>query len=135
MLTQSKPNLSRTTEKGDYDSVARAILKREELGTTVTAGGVALAHGKHPGVQRISGTVAVCRPAIDFGSMEGKRVCLVRFVLLLVSPPDCQVDYLKTLSWLERQLQVGAFCRSLTRAKTVREVNDLLDKPGKHQYS
>ena len=84
----------------DDEFVVKAILKREELGNTVTAGGVAVAHGKHRGVQRITGTAAVCRPGVDFNSLGGKTACSVRLVILLISPPDCQVDYLKTLSWI-----------------------------------
>jgi mannitol/fructose-specific phosphotransferase system IIA component (Ntr-type) len=121
--------------QADYESVVKAVLKREALGTTVTAGGVAVAHGKHPGVQWISGAAAVCRPSVDFGSFAGNMASSVRFVILLVSPSGCQVDYLKPLSWIERQLQVRAFCRSLTRAKSASELNDLLDNVGKNQYS
>ena len=33
----------------DYESLVTALLKREELGTTVTSTGVAVVHGKHPG--------------------------------------------------------------------------------------
>ena len=70
--------------EADYESIVRAILKREKLGTTVTAGGVALAHTKHPGAQRISGTAAVCRPSVDFSSFAGKTARSVRFVILLI---------------------------------------------------
>ncbi len=119
----------------DYESVVKAILKREELGTTVTAGGVAVAHGEHASVQWVSGTAAVCRPGVDFSSFGGKAARSVRFVILLISPPDCQVDYLKALSWIERQLQIPTFCRSLTRAKSRSELNDVLDKADRNQYS
>ena len=109
----------------DYESLVTALLKREELGTTATS---AVVHVKHPGVQRIIGTAAVCRPSVHFSGQGGKTARSVRFVILLISPLDRRVDYLKALSWIERRLQDDAFCRSLAHAKAAKEVIDLLDK-------
>ncbi len=117
----------------DYESLVTALLKREELGTTVTSAGVAVVHVKHPGVQRIIGTAAVCRPSVDFSGQGGKTARSVRFVILLISPLDRRVDYLKALSWIERRLQNDAFCRSLAHARAAKEVIDLLDKADKRQ--
>src|SRR5215218_10279465 len=51
--------------EGDLESVARAILGREELGSTGIGQGVAVPHTRHPTVDRLLGTVARSRHGVD----------------------------------------------------------------------
>ncbi len=57
----------------EVDSIVKAIMKREELGTTGIGRGVAVPHTKHPSVQRLVGTVAVSNEGIDFNSLDGEK--------------------------------------------------------------
>ena len=50
----------------DTDSILKAILKREELGSTGIGRGVAVPHTKHPSVDRLVGTVGVSVQGVDF---------------------------------------------------------------------
>ena len=43
----------------EVDSVVKAVMKREELGSTGIGRGVAVPHTKHPSVDRLVGTVGV----------------------------------------------------------------------------
>ena len=43
----------------DQESIVKAIMKREDLGSTGIGRGVAVPHTKHPSVTRLVGTVAV----------------------------------------------------------------------------
>ena len=45
----------------EHESIVKAILKREELGSTGIGRGVAVPHTKHPSVDQLVGTVAVSR--------------------------------------------------------------------------
>ena len=51
-------------DPGETESIVKAILKREELGSTGIGRGVAVPHTKHPSVDRLLGTVAVSRQGI-----------------------------------------------------------------------
>src|SRR3990172_2103902 len=82
------------------DSIVKAILKREELGSTGIGRGVAVPHTKHPSVQRLVGTVAVSSEGIDFNSLDGEKVQLF---FLLISPPDRPGDHLRALENISRQ--------------------------------
>ena len=58
---------------GDQESVARAILGREELGSTGIGQGVAVPHTRHPTVDRLIGTVALSyAAAAAFARSESK---------------------------------------------------------------
>ena len=54
----------------DEESIVKAIMKREDLGSTGIGRGVAVPHTKHPGVDRLVGTVAVSPDGIDFESLD-----------------------------------------------------------------
>ena len=58
----------------DLEGIVKAILKREELGSTGIGRGVAVPHTKHPSVSKLVGTVAVSQEGIDFQSLDGEPV-------------------------------------------------------------
>ena len=58
---------------GDTESVIRAILGREELGSTGIGQGVAVPHTRHPTLQRLIGTVALSRRGVDFARSTANR--------------------------------------------------------------
>src|SRR6478735_6430099 len=59
---------------GDQESIIAAILKREELGSTGIGKGVAVPHTKHPSVDRLVATIAICHTGVDFASLDGDAV-------------------------------------------------------------
>ena len=74
--SSSRPGLGRRR-----DSTC-ALLKREELGSTGTAGGVALPHARLQGLTEPFGLLARLSRAIDFEAVDGKPVDIVLLVLL-----------------------------------------------------
>jgi fructose-specific phosphotransferase system IIA component len=115
----------------ELDSIIRAILKREELGSTGIGRGVAVPHTKHPSVNRLVGTVAVSQEGVDFDSLDGEKVQLF---FLLISPPDRPGDHLRALENISRQLRNDTFCRFLKNAKTPEEIKQLLDEADSNQF-
>ena len=101
--------------EGEQDSIVKAIMKREELGSTGIGRGVAVPHTKHPSVSRLIGTVGVSSEGVDFNSLDGEKVQLF---FLLISPPDRPGDHLRALENISRQLRDDTFCRFLKQAKT-----------------
>ena len=115
----------------DVESIVKAILKREELGSTGIGRGVAVPHTKHPSVQRLVGTVAVSSDGIDFNSLDGEKVNLF---FLLVSPPDRPGDHLRALENISRQLRDDTFCKFLKQAKSADDIRQLLDEADNNQF-
>ncbi len=109
----------------NYEGIVKAILKREELGSTGIWRGIAVPHTKHPGVQRVVGMVALSRTGVEFNSLDGERVHLF---FLLVSPPDRPGDHLRALEHIARQLRDEKFTRVLKQAQTAEEVQQLLQE-------
>ena len=117
---------------GELESIVRAIMKREELGSTGIGRGVAVPHTKHPSVDRLVGTVAVSREGIDFESLDGEKVQLF---FLLISPPDRPGDHLRALENISRQLRDDMFCKVLKQAKSKEDIQHLLEEADNHQFS
>ena len=113
----------------DLEGIVKAILKREELGSTGIGRGVAVPHTKHPSVSKLVGTVAVSQEGIDFQSLDGEPVQLF---FLLVSPPDRPGDHLRALENISRQLRDESFCRLLKAAKEPVDIQHLLAEADGH---
>lgn len=111
--------------KEQYESIVKAILKREELGSTGIGRGVAVPHTKHPSVNELVGTVGVSQHGVDFNSLDGERVHLF---FLLISPPDRPGDHLRALENISRQLRSDTFCKFLKEAGAADEIQQLLQE-------
>jgi len=113
------------------ESIVKAILKREELGSTGIGRGIAVPHTKHPSVERLIGTVAVSQEGIQFNSLDGEDVYIF---ILLISPPDRPGDHLRALENISRQLRDDTFCRFLKQSKTAEDIRQLLEEADDNQY-
>lgn len=116
---------------GDSEDIVKAIIKREELGSTGIGRGVAVPHTKHPSVERLVGTVGVSHDGVDFDSLDGEKVQLL---FLLVSPPDRPGDHLRALENISRQLRDDMFCKFLKQSKTSADISQLLEEADNNQF-
>lgn len=84
------------------DRIAAELLKREELGTTGTGGGIALPHARMPEVTRPFGMLARLKRPMDFSAIDGQPVDIV-FLLLL--PATQEGDQVQALASVARKLR------------------------------
>lgn len=115
----------------DRDDIVKAIMKREDLGSTGIGRGIAVPHTKHPSVAKLVGTVGVSSQGVDFESLDGEKVQLF---FLLVSPPDRPGDHLRALENISRQLRDETFCRFLKQSKSAEDIVQLLEEADNNQF-
>lgn len=115
----------------EVENIVKAILKREELGSTGIGRGVAVPHTKHASALRLIGTVAVSSAGVDFNSLDGEKVHLF---FLLISPPDRPGDHLRALESVSRQLRDDTFCKFLKQAKSTQDIVQLLEEADNDQF-
>jgi len=111
---------------GEADDIVRAILKREQLGSTGIGRSIAIPHTKHAGVDRLIGTVALSQAGVNFDSIDGEPV---HVFVLLVSPQDRPGDHLRALENVVRNMRDDHFVKALREAGSRDEVWRLLDEP------
>jgi len=90
--------------------IFETLLQRERLGSTGLGHGIAIPHGKLPGLDRLYGIFARLDTAIDFDSLDGQKVDLM---FLLLAPESAGVDHLKALARVSRMLRDSAVATKL----------------------
>jgi nitrogen PTS system EIIA component len=104
------PNLS---------SFEEAVISREKLQSTGFGHGVAVAHGRIPGLSRVLIGFGISRPGIPFEAADGKPVHLL---FVIASPPHLSLDYLQILSTLVRCLRDRPMRESIMACPGPREM-------------
>jgi len=94
--------------------IFETLLQREKLGSTGVGGGIAIPHGKLPGLDEIFGLFARLPKPIDFEALDDQPVDLV---FLLLAPEGAGADHLKALARIARHLRKGGVANKL-RAST-----------------
>jgi len=134
-VNSQKQALQELAERAAADTglPARAIfdtlLQRERLGSTGVGGGIAIPHGKLPGLTRLIGLFARLERPIEFDALDGEPVDLL-FVLL--APEGAGADHLKALARVARALRDPALAQKL---RTTRDAEALYSVLTEHQPS
>ncbi len=95
------------------DRVAEILMERERLGSTGIQDGIAIPHGKVPGIEKIIIAFGLSREGIDFDAHDGKPTHIF-FVLL--APESAAGQHLKALARLSRLLKDAEFRDRLIKA-------------------
>jgi mannitol/fructose-specific phosphotransferase system IIA component (Ntr-type) len=105
--------------------VVKALMSREELGSTGIGKGVAVPHAKHESVKGLVASFARSRVGVEFAALDGQPVQLV---FLLLSSKDVSGQHLEALARVARLVRDDRFCRFLREAKNRGELADLLQE-------
>ena len=90
--------LSGQSERAIFD----ILTQREKLGSTAVGNGIAIPHGKMPGLTRLFGLFARLERPVDFEALDNLPVDLV---FLLLAPEGAGADHLKSLARIARLLR------------------------------
>jgi mannitol/fructose-specific phosphotransferase system IIA component (Ntr-type) len=101
------------------EHVVEALIEREELGSTSVGDGFAIPHCKTQGLAQIGIALARFTDGVDFG---GKGHDPVRFVFVVLSPPDQPAAHLQVLSQIARVLKRRELRTELLSAVDASEV-------------
>jgi PTS system fructose-specific IIA component/PTS system nitrogen regulatory IIA component len=108
----------------DVQDIVKAVLRREQLGTTGIGHGIAIPHSRHASVDRLIGTLAIAREGLPFESLDGDPVYVF---VLLVSPQERPGDHLRALEAVVRTMRDETFVRRLRTCASQDEIWSLLE--------
>ncbi len=103
----------------DLNSFEEAVISREKMQSTGFGHGVAVAHGRIPGLSRVLIGFGISRAGIPFEAADGKPVHLL---FVIASPPHLSLDYLQILSTLVRCLRDRPMRESIMACSGAREM-------------
>ncbi len=106
--------VSRHHPEIDHWRLVGALQDRERLNSTALGEGVAIPHGRLPGVKRVVAAFGRSPQGVDFNSLDGKPTHLF---FLLVAPEDSAGAHLKALARISRLLKDDAFRARLMQAE------------------
>jgi PTS system nitrogen regulatory IIA component len=96
------------------DRLASILMEREALGSTGIGEGVAIPHGKVPGIERLVAAFGRSLEGVQFASLDGKPA---RLFFLVVAPENSAGMHLKALARISRLLKDERFRRKLLAAE------------------
>ena len=104
-------------------SLTSILLDRESLGSTGIGDGVAIPHGKVPGLTRLVAVFGRSRAGVQFHSLDGKPAHLF---FLIMAPEQSAGMHLKALARISRLLKDTRFRRSLLDARDADDLRRIL---------
>ena len=99
------------------------LQERERISSTAIGDGVAIPHGKLPGLDKIYGAFARSPSGVDFNSLDGGPTHLF---FVLIAPENAATDHLKALARISRLLKDESFRQRLLAGSTPQELFQLI---------
>ncbi|MEC7285109.1 MAG: PTS IIA-like nitrogen regulatory protein PtsN [Pseudomonadota bacterium] len=106
---------AKQNENIDQATVLNSLMARERMGSTGIGNGIALPHGRLPGLEKVIAIVVTSTPAIDFDALDEKPVDI--FFALLV-PEEQTEGHLQTLATVAGKLSDKKTIKAIRRATT-----------------
>ncbi len=106
----------------DAESVFRAVMLRENMGSTGLEKGIAVPHAKTHKVNNLVLAIGVSPEGIDFDSLDGEPS---KLFFLLIATPQQAGPHIEALSEIARLTRSSNFCKLLLNAKTPKEIVDI----------
>ena len=117
--------LAEIADIGDRKNIVKALIERENLGSTGIGQGIAIPHGKTDKVNGLVAVLGISNKGINFEALDGEPVYIF---FLLVAPKETSGPHLKALAQISRILRDSYFCELMRRCKTPAEVYDLIKR-------
>jgi PTS system nitrogen regulatory IIA component len=125
-MAHKAASLTRLPERRIFE----ILTEREKLGSTGMGQGIAIPHGRVPGIERMTGLFAQLDHPVDFDAMDDQPVDLV---FLLLAPEGAGADHLKALARVSRLLRNQSMCEKLRAAPHTATLYALLTEPSAAQ--
>lgn len=107
------------------DKVLKALLDREDLGSTGIGAGVAVPHAKHDSIGDLVGAFARSKKGVNFDALDGEPVFVI---FLLLSSKNASGSHLEALAYISRLVRDEKFVKYLRDAKDVKDIRELLEE-------
>jgi len=115
--------LAKVEDIGDPKGIVKALIDRENLGSTGIGQGIAIPHGKTDKVKRLIAVLGISKNGVNFDALDGEPVYIF---VLLVAPKATAGPHLKALAQISRLLRDTYFCELLRKCKTEDEVFSII---------
>ncbi len=109
----------------DSRRLLEVVHARERICSTAIGEGVAIPHGKLPGLERVYIAFARSREGVDFDAQDGTPTHLF---FLLVAPEGSTSEHLSALARVSRLVKDASLREDLMQVQTAEEVVNLIEE-------
>lgn len=102
VLTEFAALIHKTFPKLPQEEILEILSNREQLGSTAVGNGVAIPHGKVPGLEKIAALFGRSKRGVDFQAHDEK---LTHLFFVLLAPETAIGNHLQALARLSRLLK------------------------------
>ncbi len=113
-----------TARRLDAQRLQEVLVEREKLGSTGIGDGVAIPHGKVPGLPSLVASFGRSKAGVDFKAIDGKPSFLF---FALFAPENSAGAHLKALARISRIFKSPAFRESILKAADAAEIYRLIE--------
>ncbi|GMV79896.1 MAG: PTS transporter subunit IIA [Planctomycetota bacterium] len=103
--------------------VVKALMDREELGSTGIGQGVAVPHAKHDSITDLVCAFGRSKRGVNFDALDGEPVYVF---FLLLSSKGASGSHLEALAFISRLVRDEKFVKFLRDGKDVKDIRDVL---------
>jgi len=115
--------LAKVKDIGEEEEIIKALLERENLGSTGIGQGIAIPHGKTDKISEMVAVLGVSNGGVNFEALDGEPVYIF---FLLVARKDSAGPHLKALAKISRLLRDSFICERLRGAKDAKEAFEII---------
>lgn len=117
--------IGKSTKIEKKDSIYKALLERENLGSTGIGKGVAIPHAKTDVAEGLTIAFGISREGVDFKSLDQEKV---KIFFVFASPfKDSQI-YLKVLARISRLIREEKFREKLLECNDPKEILECINR-------
>ena len=109
-IEQLVSSLGGQVDQNDLSKIRQAVFDRESIMSTGVGKGLAIPHGKVPGLEQSFAAFATVSPAIEYDAIDKVPVSLI---FLLVGPQSQSSSHIKMLSRISRLMTNSEFREKL----------------------
>ena len=123
ILRELSTALARAHPSLKSERLVEVLREREKLGSTGIGEGVAIPHGKLPGLTQLVAAFGVSRQGVDFEAIDGKPTHLF---FALVAPENSAGVHLKALARISRLFKNPRFRAAILEAPSAAAIHALI---------
>jgi fructose-specific phosphotransferase system IIA component len=119
ILDKLVSSLKGKVSNGEIEKIRQAVFEREQIMSTGVGKGLAIPHGKSPGIEQTYAAFAILKKPVDYDAIDGQPV---NMVFLLVGPQSSNSMHIKMLSRISRLMNNSDFRDRLRECSTAEEI-------------
>lgn len=115
----------------ELKKIRSAVMEREKIMSTGVGKGLAIPHGKAPGIENNHAAFAMLEEPVEYNAIDSQPVTMV---FLLVGPHGSNSLHIKTLSRISRLMNSADFREKLQQCDTSEQILNVFEEEEKGYF-